>query len=61
MAKIKIGDIFEINTSKGNAYLHYIYQDKSVGDLIRVLPGLYSDRPSNLSLVKTIQLNKKYI
>lgn len=48
MGRIKLGDIFEINTTKGKAYLHYIYKDKTVGDLIRVLPGLYSDRPDNL-------------
>jgi hypothetical protein len=45
MTKIKIGDIFEINTPKSKAYLHYIYKDKAMGDLIRVLPGLYSERP----------------
>lgn len=47
MARIKVGDIFEINTPKGRAYLHYIYKDKTTGDLIRVLPGLYSKRPAN--------------
>jgi hypothetical protein len=46
MGKIKVGDIFEINTPKGKAYLHYIYKDKTLGDLIRVLPGLYSERPA---------------
>ena len=48
MARIKIGDIFEIETPKGKAYLHYIYKDKEAGDLIRVLSGLYSERPANL-------------
>lgn len=47
MKKIKLGDIFEINTHKGKAYLHYIYKDPSVGDLIRVLPGIYPERPAN--------------
>lgn len=47
MGKIKVGDVFEINTPKGKAYLHYIYKDKTTGDLIRVLPGLHSDRPAN--------------
>ena len=47
MVRIKLGDVFEINTPKGKAYLHYIYKDKTTGDLIRVLPGLYSDRPAN--------------
>ena len=47
MARIKIGDIFEINTSKGKAYLHYIFKDKMTGELLRVLPGLYSERPAS--------------
>jgi hypothetical protein len=45
MTKIKLGDIFEINTPKGKAYLHYIYKDDTIGELIRVLPGLFPDRP----------------
>lgn len=47
MGKIQIGDIFEINTPKGSAYLHYIYKDKIGRQLIRVLPGLYSARPES--------------
>jgi len=47
MKKVKIGDIFEINTTKGRAYLHYIYKDKAIGELVRILPGLYVDRPVN--------------
>jgi len=48
MGKIKTGDIFEIETSKGKAYLHYAFKDETNGELIRVLPGLYSDQPKNL-------------
>lgn len=48
MAKIKVGDVFEISTSKGKAYLHYIHKDDSTGELIRVLQGLYAETPSNL-------------
>ncbi len=47
MAKIKIGDIFEIVTPIGKAYLHYIFKDESIGDLIRVLPGIYAERPAS--------------
>jgi hypothetical protein len=48
MGKIKIGDIFEINTSKGKAYLHYIHKDPKIGrELVRVLPGLYAERPAS--------------
>ena len=45
MAAIKLGDIFEIKTTKGYAYLHFIYKDKETGDLVRVLHGLHSKRP----------------
>jgi hypothetical protein len=48
MARIKVGDIFEINTPKGKGYLHYIYKDRTKGDLVRILPGLYSERPASV-------------
>lgn len=48
MGKIKLGDIFEINTPKGKAYLHYIYKDNTIGELIRVLPGLHAERPASI-------------
>jgi len=51
MSKIKVGDVFEIETSKGRAYLHYIYGDPTICELIRVLPGLYQERPGNLDEV----------
>lgn len=47
MKKIRIGDIFEINTPNGKAYLHYIYKDKVTGDLLRILTGLYPERLVN--------------
>ncbi|CCB85123.1 putative uncharacterized protein [Parachlamydia acanthamoebae UV-7] len=50
MAKIEIGDIFEINTPKGKIYLHYIYKDERIGELIRVLPGVYLEKPDLLNL-----------
>ena len=48
MARITIGDIFEIKTSKGRAYLHYVFKDETNGDLVRVLSGLHSNRPENV-------------
>jgi hypothetical protein len=59
MAKIKIGDIFEIKTPKGNAFLHYIYKDKTTGDLVRVLSGLYSEKPNNFDVLAN--LPEKYM
>jgi hypothetical protein len=51
MTKIKIGDIFEINTSKGKAYIHLIYEDKDSVELVRVLSGLYHERPVNFETI----------
>lgn len=52
MRKIKVGDIFEISTSKGKSYLHYIYEDAKIGrELARVLPGLYSERPASFDIL----------
>jgi len=48
MSKIEMGDVFELETSKGKAYLHYIYEDPTLCELIRVLPGLFQDRPPEL-------------
>lgn len=48
MKKIQLGDIFEIQTSKGFGYIHYIYEDKSSGSLVRVLSGVYASKPTNL-------------
>lgn len=49
MSKISLGDIFEIDTPKGKAYLHYIYNDSVIGELVRVLQGLYPEKPGDLS------------
>ena len=43
--KIEIGDVFEIETVIGKAYLQYIYKDDTLGELIRILPGVYNDIP----------------
>ena len=49
MKKIKLGDIFKIDTLKGKAYLHYVYKEARIGrTLLRVIQGLYIDRPDNL-------------
>lgn len=59
MARIKVGDIFELNTPKGKAYLHYVHKDSVTGELIRVLQGLYSERPANLD--KLAASEERYI
>lgn len=51
MKGIKIGDVFEIETPKGNGYFQYVYSNKEIAELIRVLPGLYTKLPDLASLV----------
>ena len=36
MARLKIGDIVEIETSKGNVYAQYTHKHKQYGALLRV-------------------------
>ncbi|HTD92563.1 MAG TPA: hypothetical protein VK644_02075, partial [Chitinophagaceae bacterium] len=59
MTKIKMGDIFEISTPKGNAYLHYVYSDKTIGSLIRVLSGLYTG--GSVDLCKIAASNERFM
>ena len=41
----KIGDVYEIKTSKGLAYFQYTHENEKMGSLIRVLDGFYEKRP----------------
>jgi hypothetical protein len=43
-----IGDIFEIETLAGLAYVQYTHEDEGMGQLVLVLPGLFSKRPPQL-------------
>lgn len=45
----KLGDVFEIRTDKGLAYIQYTHDHKDFGALVRVLPGLFSRRPDNVN------------
>lgn len=48
--RIKLGDIIEIPTSKGLAYAQYTHRAKGEGGyVIRVLDGLYENRPQNFN------------
>jgi len=51
--KVKIGDLFEICTSKGFAYAQYSHHNALCGALIRVLPGLFDQRPDHLRSIVT--------
>lgn len=57
MRRIKVGDIFEINTTKGRGYLQYVYGHPTIGELIRILPGLYeAAHPDFISLAASKEL-----
>lgn len=47
--KIKIGDIAEIKTPAGLAYVQYTHDSKDMGQIVRVLPGLYAFRPADFT------------
>jgi hypothetical protein len=51
MKRMKIGEIAEVRTQAGLAYTHYCLRHSAkpvMGDLHRVLPGLYKSRPGDL-------------
>ncbi len=45
----RIGDVVEIETPRGLAYAQYTHKHPMWGGLIRVLPGLYSERPADFA------------
>jgi hypothetical protein len=47
--KASVGDIVEIKTPVGFAYAQYTHPSGTTGELVRVLPGLYRNRPSDLA------------
>jgi hypothetical protein len=47
--KAAIGDILEIKTPAGLAYLQYTHEHPSMGALVRILPGLYQGRPRDFT------------
>lgn len=48
MAKIELGDIFEIGTNKGKAYFQCVNIDKLNCDTIKVFNKLYSEIPTSV-------------
>jgi Regulator of ribonuclease activity B len=47
----EIGDICEIETPAGLAYVQYTHEGGGMGQLVRVLPGLFHSRPQDFSNV----------
>lgn len=58
MKKPVVGDMFAIETGRGRAYLHFVYRDDEIGEMIRVLPGLYTLEPS---LVQLVSSEERYV
>lgn len=48
-SKPTVGDLVEIPTPQGFAYAQYTHSEKLHGHLLRVLPGLFEQRPSDLA------------
>lgn len=44
---VAIGDVFEIETPAGLAYLQYTHED-DFGPVVRILPGTFKARPTNI-------------
>jgi hypothetical protein len=43
------GDILEVSTPRGLAYIHYTARDPEYGDGIHVLPGFFTTRPAEFT------------
>ncbi len=48
LKKARIGDVAEIETPAGLAYVQYTDDNASMGQLVRVPPGLHSRRPVDI-------------
>jgi len=46
--KLRIGDVIEVATNKGLAYAQYSHDHARCGSLLRVLPGVVGERPSDI-------------
>jgi len=49
--KLKVGDICEVRTPAGLAYIQFTHEHEYMGELVRVLPGLYESRPGDFSVL----------
>lgn len=45
--RVKIGDVFEVSTGKGLAYGQITHRHPKWGWLVRILPGLFKERPES--------------
>jgi hypothetical protein len=49
--KPRIGDIYELKTHSGLAYVQYTHEAEDGTQLIRVLPGVHSSRPCDMAML----------
>ena len=54
------GDVFEVRTPRGLAYIQYILKHELDGELIRVLPGLFETRPTPFTQI-ALQKEKYFV
>ena len=60
--KISLGDIFELKTEKGLAYIQYVLKDPYHSYLVRVLDGVFKTRPSVFSeLVRKKEIYYEFV
>lgn len=52
MRKIKVGDIFSIETPKGLCLFQYVYLEETLGELIYIFSGLHEKIPQMSELKK---------
>lgn len=57
---MRTGDIFEIHTPEGKAYLQYITTDDVSGELVRVLNGTFLQTPKSEELEKLVIARKRF-
>jgi hypothetical protein len=54
---LKIGDVLEVPTPRGLAYVQYTHHQEPLGTLIRVLPGFHQSKPADfVELAKAKEL-----
>lgn len=57
MSKIKIGDVFSIETKKGTVYFEYVYEKKSLGSLLKIYSGIHNE---SISIDEILLLKERF-
>ncbi len=52
---VKIGDLFEIETANGKAYLQYVNNRENFGESVRVFYKLFDNEPDKQDLIRLIK------